>query len=79
MTAYLKVPFAYPLLIARNACRNARPSLPCDMANAHSAGEDTRDHDISLSNELASLKEEGKRKRKKKKRQLLTKSSPPPY
>lgn len=49
ITAYLNVPLAYPLLIARNACRNARPSLPCEIANAHNEGEETRDHEISLS------------------------------
>lgn len=48
MTAYRKVPFAYPLRMARKACRNANPSRPCEMANAQSDGEDTRVQEMSL-------------------------------
>lgn len=48
MTAYLNVPLEYPLLIARKACKNERPSRPCEMAKAHSEGEETSDHEISL-------------------------------
>lgn len=48
MTAYRKVPFAYPLLMARKACRNAMPSLPWLKANAQSDGFCTSDHEMSL-------------------------------
>lgn len=48
ITPYRKLPFLYPLLIALNACRNASPSLPCTKAKAHSAGDCTRDQEMSL-------------------------------
>ena len=48
MTVYRNVPFAYPLLIARNACRNEIPSLPCVNAKAHREGDWTSDQEISL-------------------------------
>lgn len=47
-TAYRKLPFAYPLRIARNACRKATPSLPWLKANAQSDGLCINDHEISL-------------------------------
>ena len=39
ITAYRNVPLANPLLMARKACRNAKPSRPCEKANAQSAGD----------------------------------------
>lgn len=50
MTAYRKLPFAYPLLIARKACRKAMPSRPWLKAKAHSEGFCTSDHEMSLGN-----------------------------
>lgn len=47
-TAYRKLPLAYPLRIARNACRKAIPSLPWLSAKAHSDGFWTNDHEMSL-------------------------------
>jgi len=48
MTAYRKLPFAYPLLMARKACRKAMPSRPWLKANAQRDGFWIRDQDISL-------------------------------
>ena len=48
MTAYRKLPFAYPLRMARKACKNAIPSLPWLKANAQSEGFCTSDHEMSL-------------------------------
>lgn len=48
ITAYRKLPLAYPLRIARKACRKAIPSLPWLSAKAHNDGFWTNDHEISL-------------------------------
>lgn len=48
-TPYRNEPFAYPLLIALNACKKANPSRPCEMAKAQSEGDAIRDHEMSLS------------------------------
>lgn len=48
ITAYRNVPFAYPLRIARNACMNASPSRPCEMAKAQREGLAISSREMSL-------------------------------
>lgn len=48
MTPYRNPPPAYPLRMARNACRKAMPSRPCERAKAQREGLWTRDQVMSL-------------------------------
>ena len=48
MTAYRKLPLAYPRRMARKACRKAMPSRPWLRAKAQRAGFWTRDQVMSL-------------------------------
>lgn len=55
MTAYRKLPFAYPLLIARKDCKKAIPSRPWLKANPQRDGFWISDHEISLPPSVKSI------------------------